>query len=129
MEKPAIGKKVRMVVAVLVLSLVAPGCGTIGIQPQIKAEVMMTSGDKVHLFYGGPQDAKDMFCIGETVSVYRAYPQKRLRYIEVGKVRIERPIDKKYLEGIVVEGKVKEGDLARKSIAACKVLPPLPGRE
>ena len=129
MEKLATGKKVCMVAALLALSLVVPGCGTIGIQPNIKAEVMMTSGDKVHLFYDGPQDAKDMFCIGETVSVYRSYSQKRLRYIEVGKVKVVRPIDKKYLEGIVVEGKVKEGDLARKSIAACKVLPPLPGRQ
>ncbi len=109
------------------LTTLAPsGCGEIGLQPNIKAEVMMTGGDKVRLYYEGPQEAKDMFCLGETVSIFRMYPRERLRYVEVGKVRITGSIDRKHLEGIVVEGKVKEGDLARKSIAACKVLPPAP---
>lgn len=103
------------------------GCGNLGIQPQIKAEVMMTSGDKVRLYYEGTQEAKDMFCGGETVTVYRAYPGERLRYVEVGKVKIVRSIDRRHLEAIVVEGKVKEGDLARKAIAACKVMPPTRG--
>ncbi len=111
---------------VFTMSLILSGCGEIGLQPNIKAEVMMTGGEKVRLYYDGPQDAKEMFCVGETVSVFRAYPQERLRYVEVGKVKITGSIDRKHLEGVVVDGKVKEGDLARKSIAACKVLPPAP---
>lgn len=116
----------RLAGVMLCASLLLSGCGKLGVQPGIRAEVTMSAGDKVHLYYGGPQQAKDMFCIGETVSVYRAYPQERLRYEEVGKVRILKAIDKNHLEGVVVEGKVKPGDLARKSIAACRVLPPAP---
>lgn len=118
-------KVLCMTCALLAMSFSLPGCETMGVQPQIKAEVMMTRGDAVRLLYEGTQDAGEMFCKGETVSVYRAYPGQRLRYVEVGKVRIVRPVDKKYLEGLVVEGKVKEGDLARKAIAACRVLPPM----
>ena len=118
-------KGLCMTCALLAMSLILPGCENLGIQPQIKAEVMMSSGDKVRLYYEGTQEAKDMFCGGETVSVYRAYSGERLRYIEVGKVKIVRSIDRQHLEAIVVEGKVKEGDLARKAIAACKVMPPM----
>ncbi len=107
------------------LSILLSGCGQLGVQPGIRAEVTMSAGENVRLYYGGPQEAKDMFCIGETVSVFRAHPQERLRYVEVGKVRILKAIDKNHLEGLVVGGKVKEGDLARKSIAACRVLPPM----
>lgn len=113
---------------VLVLSLVLSGCSKVGdIQPQFVSEVEMIRGDKVHLFYGGTQKAQDIFCSGETVSVYRTNPQEHPRYIEVGKVRILRPVDDHYLDGIVVEGKVKVGDLARKGIAACMVVPHIPG--
>jgi hypothetical protein len=126
MKKQMIMKIMRLAGAMLALSIILSGCGGLGLQPNIKAEVMMTGGDKVRLYYDGPQEAKEMFCSGETVSVYRVYPGERLRYVEVGKVRIVGPIDKNHLEGVVVEGKVKEGDLARKSIAACRVLPPMP---
>ncbi len=122
-------KGLCMTCALLAMSLILPGCENLGIQPQIKAEVMMTSGYKVRLYYEGTQEAREMFCSGETVSVYRVYPGERLRYVEVGKVKIVRAIDKNHLEGTVVEGKIKEGDLARKAIAACRVLPPLQGGE
>ncbi len=99
------------------------GCGRLGVQPQIKADVVMTSGSKVRLFHGGTQEAKDLFCVGETVSVYRADAHERSGYVEVGKVKITRPIDEHSMEGVIVEGNVREGDLARKGIAACMVTP------
>jgi hypothetical protein len=49
-----------------------------------------------------------------------------MRYIAVGKVRILRSIDDHYLEGIVVEGNVKDGDLVRKGITSCLVAPHAP---
>ncbi len=125
MRKLTVMKILRLAGVMFGFSLVPSGCGELGVQPGIRAEVMMTAGDKVRLYYEGPQEAREMFCIGETVSVYRAYPQQRLRYVEVGKVRILKAMDKNHLEGEVVEGKVKEGDLARKSIAACRVLSPM----
>ena len=129
MKKPTMVKKVCMAVVVSAISILLSGCGTVGVQSQIKAEVVMTSGDTVQLFYDGNQEAKNMFCLGETVSVYAASTQQQPKSIEVGKVRIVRAIDQHHLEGIVVEGKLKEGDIARKAIAACKIMPRLPGRE
>ena len=124
------GKVLLVAGAALAFSLSLSGCAKeLGIQPQFAAKVEMTSGDKVRLFYGGTQEAKTIFCSGETVSVFRANPRQRSRYIEVGKVRIDHPIDDHFLEGVVVEGKVEEGDLARKGIAACLLVPPSVGGE
>lgn len=112
-------------VAAMVLALMFNlcGCADVGLQPQFKAEVMMTSGERVRLFYGGTQEAKDIFCKGETVSVYREDPRDPKQVVEVGKVNILGSLGDQYLEGLVVEGKIKEGDLAKKAIAACMVLP------
>jgi hypothetical protein len=118
-------KVICAVCAALALFLVLSGCSkeVVGIHPQFVSEVEMVSGDKVRLFYGGTQEAKDIFCKGETVSIFRASPHEPRRYYEVGKVRIIRTIDNHYLEGTVVGGTVKTGDLARKGIAACLVVP------
>ncbi len=119
------GKTVCLLGAVIALSLALPGCEHAVLKQGIKAEINMTAGDKVRLYYAGPQVAINMFCIDEVVSVYRL---EQKAYIEVGKVKIIRAMDRNNLEALVVEGKVKDGDLARKSIAACKVIPILPGR-
>ena len=99
------------------------GCSALGTQPQIRAEVVMKAGNTVRLFHGGTQVAKALFCPGETVTVYRALPRERLRYIETGKVKITRYLDIHYVEAVVLAGEVKEGDLAMKSNAACLVVP------
>jgi hypothetical protein len=63
----------KTICALLSLALVFSGCvRELGLQPQYDAEVEKTSGDNVRLFYGGTQEAKDIFCSGETVTVYRA---------------------------------------------------------
>ena len=110
----------------LALALVMAGCTILGTQPRISAEVVQKGGGTVRLHLGGHQKANILFCIGETVPVYRAYPQERLRYLEVGKVKITRFMEDNYLEGTVAEGEVKEGDLARKTGAECLVVPPAP---
>ncbi len=114
---------IKAVFAVLLLSVVLAGCASFGLEPGISAEVVMKSGETVRLFSGGTTEAKALFCVGETVSVYRAQDGEQLRYLEVGKIKILRPVGEHYLEGVVVEGSVKEGDLARKAIAACLVVP------
>jgi hypothetical protein len=119
------GKILCLLEAAITLCLLLPGCEHQVLEQGIKAEVNMTAGDKVHLFYGGPQEAENMFCIDEVISVYRIEHEE---YIEVGKVKIIRAIDKNNLEAQVVEGNVKEGDLVRKSIAACKIKPIMPRR-
>ena len=119
-------KAVFASLTVLLLSIALAGCAQFGIEPGIKAEVVMKSGDTVRLFSGGTEEAKALFCVGETVSVFRAQDGEESRYREVGKIKILRPVGEHYLEGVVVEGAVKEGDLARKSIAACLVVPRRP---
>jgi hypothetical protein len=109
--------------ALLVL-LVMSGCSTLGVQPQNKAEVMMKNGDVVTLFYSGSKEASALFCLGETVTVYREESRERLRYIEQGKVQISRIIDANHLAAKVVEGKVDPGDLAMKGNVGCLVTPP-----
>jgi hypothetical protein len=99
------------------------GCSIFGAQPQVKAEVVMKRGNVLSLFHGGTQTAKALFCPGETVTVYRPYPQERLRYVEVGKVRIVRYLNDVYVEAVVMSGEVREGDLAMKAKAACMVAP------
>ena len=119
-------KKCRALLSLLVvvmLPMEISGCSTLGTQPQIKAEVVMKAGNTLRLFHGGTQVAKALFCPGETVTVYRALPRERLRYIEAGKVKITRYQGIHYVEAVVVSGEVKEGDLAMKSNAACLVVP------
>ncbi len=106
-----------------------PGCASLGTQPRISAQVVQKTGETVRLHLGGHEKANILFCIGETVPVFRAYPQERLRYLEVGKVRITRFLADNYLDGIVTEGEIQEGDLARKPGAECLVLPPTPAEK
>ena len=109
-----------MLLAVLLL---LSGCGATLLKPTIEAEVRMSTGKEVRLYYAGPQEAKNMFCIDEIVSVYERQGKD---YVEVGKVKVLREIDRNNLAARVVQGSVKDGDDARKSIAACKVRPLLP---
>jgi hypothetical protein len=64
-----------------------------------------------------------MFCINEIVSVYE---KRGGDYVEVGKVKVLRELDRNNLAALVVDGSMKDGDEARKSIAACKIRPLLP---
>ncbi len=118
------GKLLLVPCMVVVTTLLFSGCSTLGTQPRIRADVVMKQGEELWLFYGGTEEAKAVFCPGETVTVYRAYPQKRLRYLEVGTVKILRVIDRQYLAAEVLSGSVKDGDIAMKANASCLVRPP-----
>ena len=114
------------VISLLMMLLVISGCSTLGEQPRNKAEVISTTGATVALFYGGSKEASSVFCVGETVPVYRQESRTRLRYVEVGKIRIMRVVNENYLEGEVVEGSVKPGYFARKGNLSCLVTQPEP---
>jgi hypothetical protein len=115
--------RIAVYIAAVLFAFTLSGCTNVGLQQHFKAEVMMSGGERVRLFYGGTQEAKNIFCIGETVPVYRADPRDPQHPVEVGHVRILRALDEHHLEGEVADGNVREGDLARKAIAACLVLP------
>lgn len=107
-------------VAGLSLAGMMSGCSTFGTQPQIKADVVMKAEDTVRLFHKGTVKANTEFCVDETVPVYRYYG-RYLQSKEVGKVKIVKFIEDNYLEAVVVEGEIKDGDVAKKSSATCLV--------
>ena len=116
-------KGFRFFCKILTVIFVLSGCGAKVLKPDIDAGVTKSSGKQVRLSYAGPQAVDEMFCINEIVSVY---DQRGNNYVEVGKLKVLRKIDRNNLAALVVEGKVKIGDEARKSIAACMVRPLLP---
>lgn len=96
------------------------GCTTLGAQPQIKADVVMKAEGTVRLFYKGNVKTETEFCVGETVPVYRHFG-RYLQSREIGKVKIVKILDEHYLEAVVVEGEIRDGDVAKKSSATCLI--------
>ena len=93
----------------------------LGVQPQIKADIVSKTGDSIRLFHGGTEEAKKLFCKGEVVPIYR-YVGRHLQTKEVGKVKIGEFVGDHYVDGVVVKGEVKTGDVAMKKSAACLVV-------
>ena len=93
----------------------------LGTQPQIKADVVANAGGTVRLFHGGTEEAKKLFCKGETVPVYRYYG-RYMQAKEVGKVKLGEFVGGQYIDGTVVEGEIAPGDVAMKGSAACMVV-------
>lgn len=94
------------------------GAVDLGVQPQIKADVVSNPGGAVRLFHGGTEEARKLFCKDEVVPVYRYYG-RYMQTKEVGKVKIGEFVGDHYLDATVVEGEVKPGDAAMKGSAAC----------
>lgn len=93
-------------------------------QPQIKSEIVMKVGKKVNLFHSGTADVKKEVCVGDVIPVYRELPAGgSLKVKEVGKVKILAYVADHYIEGEVVEGELKVGDVAKKETAACLIQP------
>ena len=94
------------------------------LQPQIKSEVVMKVGGKVHLFHSGTADVKKEICVGDVIPVYRELPAGgSTKTSEVGKIKVLAYVGEHYIEAEIVEGEVKVGDIAKKVTAACIVQP------
>jgi hypothetical protein len=116
------------VIAILSISMVISGCAGPSSNQQVQANVITkTSGETVRLFHGGTKEAKEAFCLNETVPVYRQSYERYSRELkEVGKVKITQYSGEHYFDAEVVEGEVREGDIAKKPSAACLVQLPVP---
>ena len=114
------GRGLRLFIMLSAFCVLLSGCGNALLKSDIAAEVRVSAGNEVRLQYAGPQEAKNMFCIGEIVSVYE---KRGSDDVAVGKVKVLREIDRNNLAALVVDGNVKDGDEARKAIAACRVRP------
>ena len=116
-------KLLVMVVSLVALPLWMIACSTTQPKVTVESEHPAIAGDTVHLFYGGSITAKDEFCLDAVVPVYRAegpyygWAQKT----EVGKVKVAKVLGEHYLEGVVVEGKIMNGDFAQQTHSACLI--------
>jgi hypothetical protein len=101
-------------------------CATVTPSTKVEATVTAKTGDIVHLFHGGNKLAKDEFCPDETVTVYRYFGSRWKEAREVGKVKITQYLGDHFIEGKVVEGSLKSGDVAIKPNSACMIRVPEP---
>ncbi len=94
-------------------------------QPQIKSEIVMKVGKKVHLFHSGTADVKKAICLKDVIPVFRETMSGGHTSVkEVGKVKVTGYAGEHYFEGEVVSGEVKVGDIATKeSGASCLIQP------
>jgi hypothetical protein len=93
-------------------------------QPQIKSEVVMQVGHKVHLFHSGTADVKKEVCVNDVIPVYRELMTGgSTQTKEVGKIKVLSYVGEHYIEAEVVTGEVKPGDIAKKVSAGCLIQP------
>ena len=78
--------------------------------------------------------AKEEFCLNAVVPVYRyegrhsSIGSTGIVRNEVGKIRITKDLGEYYVEGVVVEGSMKSGDVAVQPQSGCLVNVPQPGQ-
>ena len=120
-------EKLIKILAVMVLSaaLVVPmAANALETQPTVKSEIIMETGNKVHLFHSGTADVKKEICLNDVIPVYReTMAGGHTTSQEVGKVKVLSYVGEHYFEAEVVAGKIKVGDMAKKTTATCLVQP------
>jgi ABC-type Fe3+-hydroxamate transport system substrate-binding protein len=126
-------KPIILGITMLSLFVFMSACATFTPQPEpqanVKATVTAKTGDTVQLFHGGNKLAKEEFCPGETVPVYRYFGFRYKHPVEVGKVKVTQYQGDHFIEGVVVEGNIKDGDVALKPNSACMVRIPEPEKK
>jgi len=86
------------------------------------AKGIMEKGAMVCLFQSGTADVKKAISINNILVVYREGSNHELQ--EVGKIKVLSYSGEDYLKGLVVEGGIKSGDIAKKGDAASLVISP-----
>ncbi len=122
-------KRFVMGTAMLTLSVLVFACATVPPQVpvQVQNAVFAKTGDTVHLFHGGSKLAKEEFCLNAVVPVYRyegrfsSIGSTGLIRNEVGKIKITKDLGDYYVEGVVIEGSIKSGDVAVQSQSGCLI--------
>ncbi len=117
-------KSLVKVIALLVFGVLAVSPMGVFAQEKVRSEVVMKTGNKVHLFHSGTADVKKDICLNDVIPVYRETPSGgHLTIKEVGKVKVLGYAGPHYFEAEVVKGEVKVGDVAKKEGAYCLVQP------
>jgi hypothetical protein len=121
-------KRAVVGITMLALPVLIFACATVPSQSQVKTAVLAKAGDTVQLFHGGNKLAKDEFCLNAIVTIYRYYPPYAsvAQRSEVGKVKITGFVGDHYLEGVVIEGRIWNGDIAVQPNSECLIRVPGP---
>jgi hypothetical protein len=84
------------------------------------AKGIMTKGAEVCLFQSGTLDVKNTINVNDILAVYREDKSRELK--EVGKIKVISYVREDYLKGMVVEGEIKAGDIAKKGDVASLII-------
>ena len=121
-------KRVVMGLTMLSLAGFMTACATIQPSDTVRAQVRdavvaAETGATVHLYYGMDKTAKEEFCVGAEVPVYRlgggGIGQSYTGKTEVGKVKVTKDLGDHYVEAEVVEGSLRAGDIAMLAHSEC----------
>jgi hypothetical protein len=121
-------RRLIMVITLLSLSGLISACATVRPDDTVRAKVSDAAfakpGDTIHLFYGMSKMAKEEFCPNAVVPVYRMGKGYYVSKEEVGKVKVTKDLGAHYLEGVVVEGEIRSGDIAMQAHSECLIKMP-----
>ena len=131
------GKHFIMGIAMITLPVLMFACATVPPQVpvQVQNAVFAKTGDTVTLFHGGSKLAKEEFCLNAVVPVYRydsrysTIGSTGVQRNEVGKIKITKELGEYYVEGVVVEGNIKSGDVAVQPQSGCLINVPEPEKK
>ena len=84
------------------------------------AKGIREKGETVCLFQSGTEDVKKTISVHDVLVVFREGPKHEFR--EVGKVKVLSYGGENYIKGVVVEGEIRTGDIAKKGDVASLVI-------
>ncbi len=83
-------------------------------------ETPIKIGETVYLFHSGTQDVKKEIHPNDVLTVHRINTSCQAR--EVGKIKVIAYVGETYIKGEVVEGELREDDIAKKGDVSCLVV-------
>ncbi len=121
----------RGVAMAVVIGGVFAGCST---NPPVTSSLevnrgnVLNRGDQAMFDFRGRGDVSKAVCLGETIPVYReVFVFQTMSRTEVGKVKVVSYAGDHRFNAQVVEGQLKDGDIARKDSATCLLYEPEAG--
>lgn len=125
-------KRVIAGMVLVILPVLMSACVTVPpqVQVQVRNTVIAKTGDTVQLFHGGSKLAKEEFCVNAVIPVFRyegrhsSIGSTGLQRKEVGKIKITKDVGEFYVEGVVVEGNITNGDIAVQPQSGCLITVP-----
>lgn len=125
----------RLLMGLTMFSLVGLMAACASVQPSEPVKVQVNKpeaayaggpGTTVYLFYGKSKQAKEEFCAGTIAPVYRLegdWEASPVNKVQVGKVKVTKVLNDRYLEAVVIDGTMRAGDVAMLENSECLIQP------